>query len=582
MKRQRVEPTDDWQQLQLLAPFPEQRAYEELRPVVLFGRSPAERAVETGTAERTLYRRAARFDAAGMASLFPPPKVEKHRRLPARVRAAIRDLKAEYPAFRASEIADICAIRFDHRPSPHTVKRILAEDPPPAPAARHFPRYREIADPAAARLAIIRLHSEGWAVKSIAAYLACSRQQVYRTLRRWITEGVAGLDDKSRARADVPRKVTFRAIATVKELQENPRLGEFRIHAALRQQGIYLSPRTCGRILAKHRALYGVARPDVAPREPKPLPFQATRPHEYWFFDIRYVDHTLGACKVYTITLLDGYSRAILASLLSRSQDLAAVLLALYAAIRQHGTPAGLVTDSGGVFLATQARRIYAALGIRKVEIARRQAWQNLIEANFGAQMRMADHGFATAASWEELRRVHEQWVDDFNDQSHWAHREREDGKHSPAEVLDRAVARPVDEDILHRVFYTLRFGRILDARGYARFRHWKVYGERGLAGQAVGLWLYGPQLTVEHRDEPLAQFQVAYAPGKRLFKAVTLLRTYETPFRSPQPLLFPLDDAQWLKVLRVPAYAPRRPRLAVGPAQLPLFAAEESNVLSS
>lgn len=62
--RPRFEPTDDWQQLQLLASFPEQRAYELLRPVVLFGRSPV---------ERTRYRRAARFDAEGMASLFPPP-----------------------------------------------------------------------------------------------------------------------------------------------------------------------------------------------------------------------------------------------------------------------------------------------------------------------------------------------------------------------------------------------------------------------------------------------------------------------------------------------------------------------------
>ena len=75
----RAEPTDDWEQIRRLAPFPEQRAYELLRPVVLFRRSPAERAKETGSAERTLYRRAARFDAEGMASLFPPPKVEKHR-----------------------------------------------------------------------------------------------------------------------------------------------------------------------------------------------------------------------------------------------------------------------------------------------------------------------------------------------------------------------------------------------------------------------------------------------------------------------------------------------------------------------
>jgi len=273
IKRPRVAPTDDWQEIRRLAPWPEQRAYEELRPVVLFGRPPSERAGETGTPERTLYRRAARFAAEGMASLFPPPKVPKHRRLPTKIRQAILDLKAEYPAFRANEIAVICETRFGQRPSPHTVKRILAERPRPVPTARRFPPFHDIADPAEARLAVVRLHSEGWPVKSIAAYLETARSTIYRTLQRWVAEGVAGLDDQSHARKDGPRKVTLRAIATVKELQENPRLGEFRIAAALRQQGIYLSPRTCGRILAKHRALYGVQRPEVTSRAPKPLPF---------------------------------------------------------------------------------------------------------------------------------------------------------------------------------------------------------------------------------------------------------------------------------------------------------------------
>jgi hypothetical protein len=85
-QRQPITPTEEWRRIAALAAWPEQRAYEELRPVVLFGRPVAERAGETGTAERTLYRRVARFDAAGLASLFPPPKVEKHRRLPERIR----------------------------------------------------------------------------------------------------------------------------------------------------------------------------------------------------------------------------------------------------------------------------------------------------------------------------------------------------------------------------------------------------------------------------------------------------------------------------------------------------------------
>src|SRR5947209_9199209 len=133
-----------------------------------------------------------------MASLFAPT-TEKHQRLPAPIRAAILALKAEHPALRIHEITTICWVRFGHRPSSHTVKRILAEEPTPAVFNRRYPPYHQIADPAEARLAIIRLHMEGWTKKNIAAYLATSRETVHATLRRWITEGVAGLDDKSSA-----------------------------------------------------------------------------------------------------------------------------------------------------------------------------------------------------------------------------------------------------------------------------------------------------------------------------------------------------------------------------------------------
>src|SRR6478672_6847930 len=70
--RQRREPTDEWAQLRLLTRFPEQLTDELIRPVVLFGSSPAERARQTGAPQRTLYRQVARFETDGMASLFPP------------------------------------------------------------------------------------------------------------------------------------------------------------------------------------------------------------------------------------------------------------------------------------------------------------------------------------------------------------------------------------------------------------------------------------------------------------------------------------------------------------------------------
>ena len=59
---ERIEPTHERRQLELRVHTARQRTYELIRPVVLFGHSPAERAAETGAAERTFYRQVARFE----------------------------------------------------------------------------------------------------------------------------------------------------------------------------------------------------------------------------------------------------------------------------------------------------------------------------------------------------------------------------------------------------------------------------------------------------------------------------------------------------------------------------------------
>lgn len=573
--RPQVALTENWRQIELLARAPGQRTYELIRPVVLFGQSPAERAAETGAAERTLYRHVARFDQLGMASLVPPPKVDKHRLLPADVRQAILDAKREHPPLNVHELTTICWARSGHRPSSHTVKRVLAESPPPPRTHRHFPPYHAIADPTQRRLAVVRLHVQGWNAKSIAAYLETSRQTVHATLKRWAEEEFAGMPDKSRAPHRPATKVTLRAIATVKELQENPLLGEFRVHAALKRLGIFLSPRTCGRILALNRKLYGLPKPAPVPRDPKPMPFKAARRHQYWSADIRYLDHGLGDCKIYSVTILDNYSRAVVASGLSRTQDLGTFLIVLYMAIQQHGAPEGLVTDGGSVFRAKQLLTVLDRLGVAKHEIARRQAWQNYVETLFGVQRRMADWGFAHAGSWPELLAVHDLWVTDYNYQDHFAHQERPGDRRSPAAVLHRVCGKLFTPEELHRIFYSTRFGRVLDRAGYARFRRWRVYAERGLSSMPVAVWLYAEHLTLVYRDEPLAQYRVAYQPDQRRLRAVSPEHLFETPHQSPQRPLWTWGADEWLPVLRLPTYARRQPR-ATEAVQAPLFALAE------
>jgi hypothetical protein len=77
--------------------------------------------------------------------------------------------------------------------------------------------------------------------------------------------------------------------------------------------------------------------------------------------------------------------------------------------------------------------------------------------------------------------------------------------------------------------------------------------------------------LTIEFADEPLAQYTVRYQPDKAHLLAVEEGRLFETPYRSAQLPLWELSDTEWLKVVRRPPYAPRRPR-SEGSTQAALF----------
>lgn len=365
-------------------------------------------------------------------------------------------------------------------------------------------------------------------------------------------------------------------MAAIHRLQANPELGEFRIHAALLQQGMQLSPRTCGRILALHRAL-GAPRPTQAvPHEPQTMPFAAQRRHQFWSVDIRYLeDHALGTDKpVYAISILENFSRALLASVISPRQDLTAYLIVLRAAVEAHGAPETRVSDSGGVFKAKHAQTIYRALGIHKVEIDRHQPWQNYIETHFNVMRRMADYHYAGAATWTEIQAAHARFFHDYNHQPHFAHSDRVDGRRSPATVLGwvhGSWCEPTDLDRLFR----LRAVRLLTAAGSLRFRHWRLYAERGLAGERAAVWVNGETLTIEYETETLVQYRVALGADGRHLREVSEPRFFATDHRSPQPFLPTLEETEWRPARQLSPYRPRKSR-ADDDGYTPLFSVDQ------
>jgi putative transposase len=115
--------------------------------------------------------------------------------------------------------------------------------------------------------------------------------------------------------------------------------------------------------------------------------------------DIRYLDmHRLPDVEmVYCISILENFSRAVLASAISLRQDTEAFFAVLYKAIRTYGVPEVLVSDNGSVFTSHATRRLCEQLGIEKKEIKKGKPYQNYIESMSNVQRRMADWSFEKA-----------------------------------------------------------------------------------------------------------------------------------------------------------------------------------------
>jgi hypothetical protein len=116
----RAEPTHEWEQIELLCAWPEQRRYEQIRPLVLFDVPVSGRSEEIGLSPSTLYRRLNAFESEGMESLFGSDSARR-KKLPSAMRRLIVDLKAEYPPFNLNEIANIVHACFGRKPDVRSV-----------------------------------------------------------------------------------------------------------------------------------------------------------------------------------------------------------------------------------------------------------------------------------------------------------------------------------------------------------------------------------------------------------------------------------------------------------------------------
>jgi len=558
---------EGFQQLALRFTDPIQHDYEVIRGIMLADETVAERSRMTGVDRDTVSEKARRFVQHGMFGLVDRRTTSGGSRhhYPDVVAGYILYLKQLHPGIHYREIARIIERKYGHKTHHLTVKRFLDHNPILVQLPLPVTRFHQFEDAYQARWTVVRMYYEGWHRQSIATCLQLSRKHVWHILQAFERDGFAGLEDQRTRPTDHPEnQLSLPFLKEVLDIQEeHPRAGRFRVRGIVAQRsGQAPSEATIGRAMAVNREHHGAPpawstdRIDDDPHagEVKFIPFTPTYRHRYWFIDFRYLVR-IGDDRhwVYSALIIEGYSRKILAGMACEHQDVVAVLQILNAALLEYGRPDGMVSDNGSVFTSDVYEGVLRELGIEVCHIEKGKPWQNLIEAQFKVELRLADAAFEQATTLEEIQERHAAFVELFNTTPHWAHREREDGLRTPVEVLTWVRGAEVEREALQRALRHLQVERVVTLRGYVSVQRFYLYAEQGLSRRRVSIWLREGRLHIAYQEAILAQYASRYDWKARRLQAVDAPHIFRTSYASPQFVLWELDDEQWRKIARRP-----------------------------
>jgi transposase len=560
---------------------PTQHRYEIIRPIVVFGdRTAIQRAQETDTHPETVGRLKRRFEQQGMLGLLPDTAevrpTRRRRRVDDIVVQELQRLKGLYDGFGYRELARIVFHRVEHRIDPKTVQALWEDLSPAAPQQLPLLDYHSYADPVQARRRVIELYFEGWRKRSISEFLHVSRPTINAWIERFEADNVASLEDQSRAPSTTRRKAWLPTMVEIYHLQKrHPDAGGFRIWSLRGKTD--LSRRTIERIMAINRQVYRDiphGSKQRKKRAPQPHPFKAAFAHEYWFIDGRIMDFEIDGVKWWSLIILDGYSRTMLAGAVARSEASWVALTVLYTACLRYGAPHHLISDKGGAYISDLFEAVCVRLGIDHQTITGKdgQSYKNLMESHFNIQRRLYDYQFSLSRTPIEFEQAHRRFLALYNSTAHYGLLQAKCEPPIPLDVLGAAKGRLYSLEELERKFSRALFLRTTNGYGCVTLHSYHFYVEESLPKTRVLLWVYGKELRAVFENVVLAEYDCRYDLREGKVKDIRDGRFYPTEFASKQVALIPLNPQESLVVYRQKA-APRQIRLPFPAEQLWLFA---------
>jgi transposase InsO family protein len=294
---------------------------------------------------------------------------------------------------------------------------------------------------------VIPLEAQGWRKRRISEFLHVSRPTITAWIARFEADHLESLEDKSRAPQTTGRKAWLPAMVELSPLQKrHPDAGGLRI-GSLRGK-TDLSVRTVERIMAINRQVSqdipGTGRKRHTPTEPQRHPFKAPAAPEYWFIDGRMMDLALEGHRWWSLIILDGSARTMLAGAVAPTEASWVALTVLYPACRRYGVPQHLMSDSGGAFISEAFEGVCTRLGIDHATMVstQGQSYMNLMETHFTIQRRVYDYQFSLTQTPLEFEEAPQHFLALSNTTAHQGLLKEHCASPLPLHVLGEAKGR--------------------------------------------------------------------------------------------------------------------------------------------
>jgi transposase InsO family protein len=206
------------------------------------------------------------------------------------------------------------------------------------------------------------------------------------------------------------------------------------------------------------------------------------------------MDFAIDGVRWWSLIILEGYSRTMLAGALAPTEATWVALMVLYTACLRYGAPVHLVSDSGVAYTSADFEAVCTRLQIQHETIVSTQgeSYLNWMETHFNLQRRLYDYQFSLARTPAELEQRHQTFIQTYNTTAHQGLLKDRRLPPIPGEVLGTARGRVYTPEELARHLAQAVVPRTTNRYGCVTLHSYHFYVEEGLPQTQVLLWVAG------------------------------------------------------------------------------------------